>query len=1019
MRFLQGLSKTVVKLRYAIIVFWVAAAVVILLTAPELSKVASSDETSFLPPNSDTLQATALYKQLFPSTGNTSSFVLVLTDNNGISDADRTYGRAIGDFLMAGEDKYDIQDIKSPFTDSAYEAEMISADGKAAVIDFSMKTGDYRDTTNAAIDAIHADLKGASAPQPPAGLTVNMTGDAPVGQEYIENIKTSLNLTTKITVALIVVILLIIYRSPLAPVLPLSTIGLSFLISRGFVALLTTIGYKVSSFTEIFMIAVLFGAGTDYGLLLISRYREEIVAGHGPRDALTAAFPHTSVAIVCSGCTVIIGFIGMGLAKFGLFNTTGPSIAIGVGVTLLAVLTLTPSLIAIFGERIFWPAHPSLNREKELAGSPFWNRLSKLVTSKPVLFMLVTLAVFAPFMILATNITRSFDILDQIPQSSDTVLGYNALKAHFNQGEMMPVKVVLKSDKDLWANDSLQAIDNVAAGILKVDGVAKVRTATRPGGDPINELSLPSQINTLTSGIGQSGGAFDSLTGGFSQARDGVDQVASGIDSGVSGLGDLSNGTTQASGGVSQVQSGLGTLSKAESTAIGGLGQIKTGMSSLAGGIDQAKAGLSGLTTGLQGVQSYLNGLAANPVIGAMITADPNYQATKAGVAKMLGSIPAIGSGLDTIKGGVTLSQQSLDQASAGLKQIKSGIDESKSALSQVQSGLKSLKSGQDDAASQLNQASSSLRDISSGLDQGIDGINQMKSQLSGAGQSASDWASGLNGLNSVFYLPADAFDKYPQLKGYMQMYISDDGHGVTFDVILSQSPYSPQALDSIPKIRDAIQFSLKNGPLEGAEYHVAGTTGGFSELRQITESDFITVMVFVLLGIFIVLALLLRSITAPIYLIFTILVSYLTTLGISYLVFQVGFGATGLGWAVPFFSFCLLVALGVDYNIFLMTRVREEYRPGDMTGGTARALASTGKIITSCGIIMAGTFGAMLFSPVSMLVQIGFATVVGLLIDTFLVRCMLVPAIAVKLGELNWWPGKKMKLVVVEKEQK
>ena len=120
------------------------------------------------------------------------------------------------------------------------------------------------------------------------------------------------------------------------------------------------------------------------------------------------------------------------------------------------------------------------------------------------------------------------------------------------------------------------------------------------------------------------------------------------------------------------------------------------------------------------------------------------------------------------------------------------------------------------------------------------------------------------------------------------------------------------------------------------------------------------------LLGIFIVLALLLRSLTAPLYLIFTILVSYLTTLGISYLVFQVGFGAAGLSWAVPFFSFCLLVALGVDYNIFLMTRVKEEYRPGDMTGGTARALASTGKIITSCGIIMAGTFGAMLFSPVS-----------------------------------------------------
>ena len=245
--------------------------------------------------------------------------------------------------------------------------------------------------------------------------------------------------------------------------LPLATIGLSFLISRGIVALLTTLGYKVSSFTEIFLIAVLFGAGTDYCLLLISRYREEIVAGREPREALAAAYPHTSAAIISSGGTVIIGFLGMVLAKFGLFNSTGPSIAIGVGVTVLAVLTLTPALIAIFGERIFWPAHPSRNREKEQAGSPFWNRLSALVTASPMVFLLVALAVFVPFMVLCGQRRRARSTaLKELPASSDTVQGFNAIKAHFDQGEMLPVKVMLKSDKNLWDNESLQAIDNMA-----------------------------------------------------------------------------------------------------------------------------------------------------------------------------------------------------------------------------------------------------------------------------------------------------------------------------------------------------------------------------------------------------------------------------------------------------------------------------------------------------------------------------------------------------------------------------
>jgi RND superfamily putative drug exporter len=134
--------------------------------------------------------------------------------------------------------------------------------------------------------------------------------------------------------------------------------------------------------------------------------------------------------------------------------------------------------------------------------------------------------------------------------------------------------------------------------------------------------------------------------------------------------------------------------------------------------------------------------------------------------------------------------------------------------------------------------------------------------------------------------------------------------------------------------------------------------------------------------------------------------------MGISFIVFEVILGYEGLSWSTTFFAFCLLVALGVDYNIFLISRVKEEYKPGDMTGGVARALASTGGIITSCGVIMAGTFGALLASPIKPLFEIGFAAVIGLLLDTFIIRSLFVPAIAVKVGELNWWPGRKVKVL-------
>jgi RND superfamily putative drug exporter len=99
-----------------------------------------------------------------------------------------------------------------------------------------------------------------------------------------------------------------------------------------------------------------------------------------------------------------------------------------------------------------------------------------------------------------------------------------------------------------------------------------------------------------------------------------------------------------------------------------------------------------------------------------------------------------------------------------------------------------------------------------------------------------------------------------------------------------------------------------------------------------------------------------------------------------------------------------------VDYNIFLMSRVREEYRPGDTKGAVARALSQTGRIITSCGIIMAGTFSAMMVSPVRSIIEVGFATVVGMLIDTFIIRSLMVSSIAALVGELNWWPGRRGK---------
>jgi RND superfamily putative drug exporter len=215
--------------------------------------------------------------------------------------------------------------------------------------------------------------------------------------------------------------------------------------------------------------------------------------------------------------------------------------------------------------------------------------------------------------------------------------------------------------------------------------------------------------------------------------------------------------------------------------------------------------------------------------------------------------------------------------------------------------------------------------------------------------------------------------------------------------VILNGSPFSPEGMDTVSKLR-AI--------LPGGAAAVSGSSATMTDLRDTMDHDLLRAFAFVLLGVFLVLVFLLRALVSPVYLILTILLSYSATIGITRLASTVLFGTDELTWWVPFFIFVLLVALGMDYNIFLMGRVREERTRWGMRRGTYRAVSATGAIITSAGIIMAGTFAAMTSSVVVGLRQLGVAVSVGVLLDTFIIRTALVPAIAVLLDRWNWWPG-------------
>ena len=219
--------------------------------------------------------------------------------------------------------------------------------------------------------------------------------------------------------------------------------------------------------------------------------------------------------------------------------------------------------------------------------------------------------------------------------------------------------------------------------------------------------------------------------------------------------------------------------------------------------------------------------------------------------------------------------------------------------------------------------------------------------------------------------------------------------------MILEGDPFTPEAFDAVPAMRSAVD-DLDPG--------LTALVGGGSAIQydfdQAIESDLKLIAPVALLVIAIILAILLRALVAPLVLIASVILSFLCTLGLSVLFIGYVVGDDGIDASIPTFAFIFLVALGIDYTIFLMARVREEARHYGTREGTLRALSATGPVITSAGIILAGTFSVLMTLPVTFTFDLGFMVALGILLDTFIVRTIMVPAAIELIGDKIWWPS-------------
>lgn len=1042
-------AKLIHKFRFLIIAAWLAIAVIVHLALPQLNNVVSSHATQFLPNSSSVVQAQNLLNRVDPKHSSGSTEVVAIHNPKGLTAADKSYFTQALEKLNNHKTKYGVETVQGMFnTNSSVANKFLSKDGTVEIATVGFKGGDVSQPTANAMKKVETAFTAV-----PSDAKVLYTGDAPIQNDNIKISMDGAEKTAGVTVALVLVILLVVFRSVIAPLLTLLSIGLSYLISSNVVAALGDLGLPVSTFTNTFMIGIIFGAGTDYSIIVMNRFREETGHGLSPIEALASAFRGIGKTVLFSSLTVFVSFATLYFAHFGLFKSA-VGVAAGVAITLFACLTFLPALMMALGRFVFWPRKAATSESHK--PSRLWHATGALSLRYPWWTLLCLALVLTPVGLLFTNL-RTFDPTSDIP-SAPSVQGLHVVSGAFGAGEVLPMNIVVKSSKNLRTSKGLTTIENISKSVADLPFVQEVDSATRPTGTVTTSFELSNQNQQAAKGLDKVHQGLATLAGklpsGSSNAFSSTGQLVSGAQSVASGANQLANGlgrTASSSAsltkGAKQVASGATSLASGASQASSGAKQVASGASKLSSGLKAAGQGASSVATGASQLSSSLqseatatsqlaNAIAAWTKAHPTNANDPSWQqivklaqGTASGASQASAGAQKLSTGATSLSSAMGQLQNGASQVSQGASQLAGATSKLSSGSSQVANGAKSVAGGNAQLQSGLQQLTSGATSLSSGASKVATGVGSLNQGLQSLGKGQTQLHTGIeslaNGVNSVstalknssdaaktgdpgFYIPQSVINTNKSLGQALDAYISPDGHVANIKVVLKTDPYSMKAIDELPNLENQAQAAFNASPIHTGTLMYAGTTPQQAELNNTSNSDFRRMMILILSAIFILLVILLRSILAPLYVIISLAGTYYVTMALLQMVSVHVLGKTGISWTVPFFTLLLLVALGVDYSIFLMSRFDEELhrREGiNIRSAMLHAMRNMGGVVFSAAAIMAGTFGSMAVSGVTSLIEIGVSVVIGLAIYALVLLAFFVPACTAIVGRAHFWP--------------
>ncbi|KQH81071.1 hypothetical protein AO501_05505 [Mycobacterium gordonae] len=776
-------------------------------------------------------------------------------------------------------------------------------------------------------------------------LTANMTGIAATVSELADIGERDMRVIEITTIAMVLLILFVVYRNVVTMLLPLLTIGVSLVSAQQVVSGLAGVGLGISQQTVVFMTAMMVGAGVDYAVFLISRYHENLRRGMASDAAVAAAITSIGKVVAASAATVAVTFLAMTFTRLQVFSTVGPALAISISIAFLAAMTLLPALLVLAGRR-GWAA-PRRDHTSRL-----WRRSGIHIVRRPVAHLVGSLLVLAALAACVPLLRSNYDARTTLPPSAQSNVGYAAMDRHFPPSSITPQYIFVRSPHDLRDTKALADLEQMAQRVSQLPDIEMVRGVTRPTGEPLEQAKLSWQageigrrLSDASSRIAGAGGDLDALTSG---ARQLADQLTA-----------VHNQVSQAIGRISGL---LGELTRMQEQLSGS--RPPTDVNAI---LAQADSVLAGLEASPACHADQVCSNAREQLQRLVALRDNNFGR---GVStQQLRTL--LGSAVQTLR---ALNPTQLQQQLAGLEQ-----------------GANALANGSQRIAAGVRALTDQTKQLGGSLAEASELLLSMKNNASQPGMSG-------------FYVPPQAMTS-SDFQAMASAFVSPDGHSVRYLVQSKLEPFDSKAMDQTTAIADTARSAQSNTSLSDASIAMTGMTPIYTEMRDYYNHDLRFIVVMTIAIVLLILAVLLRAIVAPLYLIATVVISYLPALGIGVIAFQL-IGGQDLAWSVPGMAFIVLVAVGADYNLLLISRIRDE-SPRGLRSGVIRTVGTTGGVITSAGLIFAASMFGMLFGSISTMVQAGFIIGAGLLLDTFLVRTVTVPALAVLMGRGNWWPSR------------